>query len=813
MWEDARAVAGGERQSRLKEWRQQIRALSLPETCLHETHAALRGIPGTSPLTLWAVRSSATHEDDDEATAAGLYTTRLGVPLDGLPEAIRECWASLWSDAACAYHDRLKTATDETGMAVIIQPLLSPVCSGVAYSQHPLTSNPDHVLVNAVPGLAEALVSGRVTPDAYLVHVGRDSEPRVLEAHIAERSTILMPADPGVKELPVTDDRRQQAAVSDEHILALARLTKDVERKLTHPVDVEWAIDEAGIWLLQARSISKSLAKGVLTNGTSAWSRANFKETLPELPSPLGLSFLQDFMQRNIIRHYIDLGCDLPPELSSVRIIEGRPFLNVSLLQLVVAQLAGDPALVAEQVGGRLPQPPRTHRLPWWKLGRAAVLAAIAMRRASKQAAAWFSEMRRMGEDHATDRLKGLQPVELWDRLDRIGQRLAERDLTFAIVSGASQGMHALRWLLARRLRDEWRPVLNASVQGIGTVISARQIFLLAELAGVARADPKTRSYFVNDSWESGRYRTDLAGSAFLEAFDRYLKEYGHRAVGESDVMSPRFAENPDGLLDVIRGHLLRDNPTSIETVHQRQTGARAAAVARIQSSFGWRWHERILFRWWHHDLCRYLALREANRHHLMYFTSAVRRLLLTLGGVLAADGTIASEDDVFFLTIDELRALCNRQGGRDSKANVRARRAERERQAMTTVPDFIGGIPVVKDAAERARGALLGLPISTGYAEGTARLVRSTNDFTRVQAGDILVVSVIDPGLAPLFGLAGGLIAEMGGILSHGAIIAREYGIPAVANVAGIMDLLHDSDRVAVDANAGEIRLLGRAG
>jgi len=192
-----------------------------------------------------------------------------------------------------------------------------------------------------------------------------------------------------------------------------------------------------------------------------------------------------------------------------------------------------------------------------------------------------------------------------------------------------------------------------------------------------------------------------------------------------------------------------------------------------------------------------------------MYFTSAARHLLLAIGGVLATDGRIPAEEDVFFLTIDELRDACSGGAPGDWKAVVQLRRAERERHAANTVPDFIGVVPLERDAGERAQGVLAGLPISTGYAEGKACIVRSMNDFTKVHAGDILVVSVIDPGLAPLFGLAGGLIAEMGGILSHGAIIAREYGIPTVANVAGIINLLHDSDRVAVDATAGEVRIL----
>ena len=200
-----------------------------------------------------------------------------------------------------------------------------------------------------------------------------------------------------------------------------------------------------------------------------------------------------------------------------------------------------------------------------------------------------------------------------------------------------------------------------------------------------------------------------------------------------------------------------------------------------------------------------------------MYYAAATRSLLLRLGEWLVEQGRLSSQEDVFYLTI-EARANLLAGGSNDWQGIIQARRAERNRNAMISVPDTI------QDWREAVRGTEVspavvsggifhGIPISSGRVVGTVRFVRSMEDWSRVCRGDILVVSVIDPGMAPLFGVAAGLVAEMGGTLSHGAIIAREYGLPAVANVPGITTRLKDGDRISLDAERGEIIVQEQAG
>jgi rifampicin phosphotransferase len=279
--------------------------------------------------------------------------------------------------------------------------------------------------------------------------------------------------------------------------------------------------------------------------------------------------------------------------------------------------------------------------------------------------------------------------------------------------------------------------------------------------------------------------------------------------VAESDVMSPRFSEVPDDVLGVIRGHMIAPPSCAMREVRRRQSGAREHALRRMRTAFGWRYHQWACVRWWHARLSRFLALREANRHHLTYLTSAVRQLLLMMGRQFASSGVLNQQGDIFFLTNNEIRTLVS--GNAENWISiVESRRAERARNALQEAPDFIMEHGHAVQSADPSKASseqvLHALSISSGVVSGPVRLVRSREDFRNVQRGDIVVTAVLDPGMAPLFGLAGGLIVEMGGILSHGAIIAREYGIPTVANIHGVTRLLQDGQRLILNADTGQV-------
>jgi pyruvate,water dikinase len=327
----------------------------------------------------------------------------------------------------------------------------------------------------------------------------------------------------------------------------------------------------------------------------------------------------------------------------------------MTLLYSLVAQLRGNPSLMAEQMGGEsITRVPEARPLGWLAFIRAGLVMVAEMRKAVRYGPSWFAEMKTMAVEHRADRLRTVSGEEIVLRLDAIGQWLDEHELTFGIAGGVSQCLQALGGLLPRWLGEDWRALLNGALQGQSAVISAQQIVRLAELAQMIRRDPSVRSLFTAEGWDPVEVHRRLEGTDVLRVFDRYLADYGHRGVGESDVMSPRFADRPELLLTVLRAQLLAPTPVTPADILQRQAQVRERALAEIRARCGWRLHRWAIFSWWYRRLCRFFALREANRHHLMYYSAAVRSLLLRLGEWLVERGVLSSREDIFYITINE---------------------------------------------------------------------------------------------------------------------------------------------------------------
>ena len=810
QWKAALHSSGAERQRILAHCRAIIQNHDIVELTAQIVDQACRlDLPLHG---MWAVRSSATNEDGAHTSFAGVYRTRLGIPVEEMGLAVKDLWLSLWDERVLNYHATSGLSGVSPAMAVVIQPLLEPLAAGVAYSAHPLTGRATQVMINTVAGLGAALADGRVTPDQYVVEIAENSQPiRISERTIVGQTRALRMTSHGLQDMSLSDEAVGRATLSDDQLFDLARTAKQIEKTFGHPMDIEWLYDDRGLWLLQARPISGLTRSTQLTNDKCEWSRANFKETLPELPSPLGLSFLELFMERHIVAPYRRLGCLIPSGISSVRTFKGRPYINMTLFHSLVAQLRGDPSLLVEQMGGEtLARAPEVRPLGWFARARAGIVMMAELRKTVHYGPAWFADMKAMASEHRADRLRTVSGEDIVLRLNVIGQWLDEHELTFGIAAGVSQCLHALGAVLPRWLGQDWRALLNGALQGQTAVISAQQIVRLAEIADMVRRDPSVSLWFTAEGWDPVEVRRKLDGTDVLRAFNRYLDDYGHRGVGESDVMSPRFADRPEMLLAVLRTQILAPTNATPADILQRQTVVRERALAEIRARLGWRFHRWAIFSWWYRRLCRFFALREANRHHLMYYSAAARSLLLRLGEWLVERGRLSSREDIFYLKIEEHPDLLT-EGPNNWQGMIHARRAERDRYAATSVPDTI------RDWKDAVRGTnassvvvseriLHGIPISGGKVVGPARFVRSMEDWSRVCRGDILVVSVIDPGMAPLFGVVAGLIAEMGGTLSHGAIIAREYGLPAVANVPGITTRLKEGDRISLDAERGEI-------
>lgn len=806
LWEQVRTAKGARRASLLDDCRNRIRQGRLSDACFSELMrriAALR-----RPVDeRWAVRSSATNEDDARASFAGLYCTELGVAGDQLAASVQTVWASLWDERVAAYYERVGWSERPPAMAVVIQPVLQARAAGVLYTIHPVTGRVDQIVVNAVPGLAAGLVDGTMTPDQFTLHWDASAaRASICERVIAHKHRMMQVGDAGATERELAPAECGRPSVTDEELEKLVQLGKRVEAAVRQPVDIEWASDQQGFWLLQARPVTVAPAQTPSDQPVCEWSRTNFKETMPEVPSPLGISFLQQFMELFLMGPYRRLGCQIPPGMSSVRIYRGRPYLNVSLMYALIEQLRGNPSTLAEHMGGHtITRPLPVRRLSPAALLRAGVLVAWWISRAAGQSERWFADMKRMGAENRQDAVQALTLDQVRERIEALNEEFIRREMTFGIAGGVTQCLQALGYLLPRWLGEDWRGLLNAALQGQAQAISAKQIVRLAELVEVARREVPVRHVFESAEWDARAADRRFVGTEFSRLFEQYLLDYGHRGLGESDIMSPRFADQPEVVLEVLRHQINAPTAQSPADIAARQRTVREQGCAAIRTRCGWiRW---VVFSWWYRRLCRFYALREANRHHLMYYAGATRRLLLRAGAMLTERGLLEQAEDIFFIRVEEQLSLLNLED-RDWRALVQARKQARARDMDTVAPDRLidGAEETAEDFVPDAAG-WRGVPISAGLATGPARIIRTLADWKKVAPGDILVAPVIDPGMAPLFGIAAGLVVEMGGTLSHGAIIAREYGLPAVANIPGIAAAVRDGEIVELDAAGGIVR------
>jgi pyruvate,water dikinase len=812
VWRRLLSANQEERNRELSSIQECLQKQTLPAGFQAELELRLVGLTHNR-ATRWAVRSSATNEDVEQASAAGLYRTSLGLSSSEVLRGICHCWQSLWTEAAIEYALRTRGKTSCPSMAVVIQPLLQAAVAGVAYSIHPVTGRTSQVVINAVPGLASSLVSGEVTPDQYVVEVAEDEgRPiRIRRRQLVRKVQKLVAISTGVQAENLSDSAQEQSSLSDAQLFELARLSKQIEAAFQSPTDLEWVWDDERLWVVQARPITGIQPSPALTNDECEWTRANLKETMPELPSPLGLSFLERFMDSYIIAPYRRLGCKVPDGLSCVRELHGRPYLNVTLFYTLITQLRGNPSFLTEQMGGEpLGFMPSVRPLSGLALVRAGLSMMREWRRVVREGPRNFAVMKHMAEIYQAGRIRNLSVKELAESLDGLGRWLDAHEVTFGIVGGVAQSLQAMGSFLPGWLGEDWRELLNGSLQGQGSVISAQHILRLAELVQVARSEVVVQQWFLSDGWAASEFREALAGTGFLRRFEEYLADYGHRAVGESDILSPRIADQPDAVLVLLQTQLRSGKAVPPEDVLSRQAQRRQESLAEIHRRFGWRQHRGLFFRWWYRRLSRFCALREANRHHLLYYSTAVRHLLLQLGERMVEQEVLTQRDDIFYLTMDERAALTEGEH-LDWRRLVQERREKRRHDTELQVPDTIRDWEAVLEqgtslTGQVADGSLRGIAVSAGTATGPVCIVRSTEGWKRVKPGDILVVPVIDPGMTPLLGIAAGLIAEMGGTLSHGAIIAREYGLPVLVNVPYATSRLRENEQVTIVSATGTV-------
>jgi len=807
----ADARAGGSLGEILADVRARIEATPLPddlEVVLCERVARL--IAGRDGVL--SVRSSGVHEDDREASHAGIHASVVvnGRDIRALVGAVKTCWASLWTEAAWAYRQRHAIPHEAAAMAVVVQRFVSASASGVAFSADPLTGDRATVVVEAGWGAGDALVGGRMTPDQYRVAMNGSGPVGVRRR--------AGPHGPSV--------------LSDEQVMELAAAATALERTLGAPVDLEWVFDGRAFWAVQARSITTlAVADRQPARRSTLWTRANLKEVFPELPSPLALSYLAIWLNRMFRAYHAAQGYTLQDGAELTSVIHGRPYLNLSLMQDLAIERGGDPAIVGRLFGGggARPRPPGPASRPKLSLAGNVRLAREMLAtffRTPARGRRLFRIMRAEAALLASVPLDTLDDTTLAAHFERFGATLLHESTLrrlHEVVSAQSRAYMVLEALVTAWVPDGDDGVMTRLMTGLGTLPNVQMTYRLMDLGAVAARESRARAYFMGelDGAAIRDYERALAGTAVLAGLREFLQKFGHRGSYESDVMSPRFAEDPTPVLRMLQLHV-RAGGTETAAAHAAERGRlRRAAMAEIRRTLRARRGPLAFATQWaaFSIVCgavrRLLALRDECRHVTTMLVAHLRRVALEMGRRGSRAGTLADSSDVFFLTWDELpRVLCDRGG--DVAAVAAERRRQRAREAEMVAPDLLSDDGVTNGhpapAEPQNDAELLGDGVSPGVVSGRVRVLRSMEDIGRL-SGEIVVFPAIEPTFTPIFPLVHGLVAEIGGLLSHAAILAREYGLPAIVNVPDATRRLRDGDRVELDGSSGRIRVLERAG
>jgi pyruvate,water dikinase len=732
-----------------------------------------------------AVRSSAVGEDAGGASFAGIHESLLGIAPADLTGAVRDVAASALSDRAAAYRREMGLSPAEGPAAVVVQPLVPADRAGVAFG---IGEANDAVVVEAVPGLGEALVQGKETPETWeATHTG------------GSWNVFLRGKPPG-----------GEPVLSEEAVGRIADGVRRLQSAAGVPLDVEWCSAGGSVSYVQARPRTRPL--GALPAG-QAWTRSNFRDVLPDVATALTRSFVRNALGP-ALREYYATFLRLDDGTPLIESIYGRLVSNESVLQRLLDLLGVPRSIVDVSVGGGEGGADRFEPMDLWRQARHPILMMRSLAnvlRAPRRSRRFLDRLGRLVEE-----ARALSPSQLSDAdlTHWVGTVPRETGTEFArcsvYVVGALQGQ---QYRLASLLRAVPHPgaAITRLVAPVLDTVSTRLTDELTELAIAFRR------------WEGGaRFLSDLTDehrgpSAWRESlppdlFERvrsWVDRHGHRGPWESDLASTRYRDDWRIFGRLLLPLVAADaDPESPDARRARLEAARDETWREVAARVGPL--KRMAIRGSLRQLAKLLALREELRSETV--ASFVRPVFREAGRRLAEREQLASWEDLWHLTLDELvRALTD--PGFDAAGAVARERGRRaawkridvpNRFRSEEVPEFRyrpheGGYPSV---------ALTGTGISPGLAVGRCRLLTTPEDGVALEAGEILVAHTTDPGWTPLFARAGGVVVEMGGTLSHAGIVAREYGIPCVGNVEGVMHRLLDGQTLRIDGTKGEVEV-----
>jgi len=751
----------------------------------------------------YAVRSSATAEDSPTASFAGQQDTYLNVVGPAaILQHVSRCWASLFTERAVTYRQRNGFDHRKVHMAVVVQQMVFPQSAGILFTADPVTSNRKVASVEASFGLGEALVSGLVNADVYKV---RDGDIVTKAVATKQRAIHASPAG-GTQEQAIEPARQEQPALTDAQVVQLAQLGRRIEAHFGRPQDIEWCLVDDGFQIVQSRPITTLFPiPAVGDRENHVYVSVGHQQMMTDPMKPLGLSMWQLTALRPMYdaggRLFVDVTQGLASPMSRAGLLEvmgrGDPLIR-DALETILDRGDFIPSLPDQGPAG----PPAGGAPAPIEADPGIVTDLIERSQAS--IATLQRDIRTKSGPARFDFL-----LEAFQEHKRV---LGDPRSMQVIMAG----MEATWWL--NEQLQAWLGEKNAAdtltLSAPNNVTSEMGLALL-EVADVIRPHPEVVA-FLQDVEDEG-FLDELAklpgGQEAQDAIRAYLDRYGMRCVGEIDITRPRWSERPTTLVPVILDNVRNFEPGArerrFEQGRQEAEKKEQDVLERLRAlPDGERKAEetkRMIDR-----VRTFIGYREYPKYAIVSRYFVYKQALLEEAERLVQAHVLGETEDIFYLTFQELHEVVGTNQV-DDQLIRRRKDAFRAYQALTPPRVLTSDGEVIAGAYRRddvPAGALVGLPVSAGTVEGRARVILDMAE-ADLEAGDILVTAYTDPSWTPLFVAINGLVTEVGGLMTHGAVIAREYGLPAVVGVEHATRLIRDGQRIRVHGTDGYVEIL----
>lgn len=747
-----------------------------------------------------AVRSSSPFEDLKSASFAGQYESFLNVEGDdALFGAVKECWASLWSQRAVKYRKNKEIHNENVKMAVLVQEMVPAEASGILFTE-------DKIVIEAVWGLGDMLVGGKIIPDHLVVE---RKEFNVIERKISHKPVMSQISERGVTVVAVPEHLRDAPVLEDKHIRTLCALGKKVERIFGCPQDIEWALHNDKIVLLQARPISVKQSPDV-------WSRANLAEMLPGYVSYLSRipENRPDFFKVGIQPLLECFGIkDIPEDLKLTDYIYGHIYVNMTAVHETLGKIPGlSPESLNESMGHQSEEENVSQPRP----GLSAIIKLLP---GAFRVIKFFLELPAQAEQvmpysiELIDEIRhrNLQELSLeeldelvWDMYDRTAQVFQ----VHACTALANSSIFGIVQKTLKKLGEEGTE--NLLTMGLKGMSSSQLGVEMWELAESAKKSPRVSEVILSKEGDALKELEHFPeGSAFLKELKESMERIGDRCSQELELSMPRWEENLYFVLSMVASYL-NTNVCPVKTMEE-QKGVRQKTTYYILKKLSKNPVEKLLFKKILERSQKYIVTRENLKTTWVRGISAMRAVYLAIAENLVDKGILKERDDIFYLKMTEASDLIVGSLETELEALIEERKKEREEYAHLDVPETIVGKPLPIEeftCTVEPKELLEGLGCSHGVITGKARVVLDAAKCPDLREGEILIAPVTDPGWSPLFVIASGLVMELGGTLSHGVIIAREYGIPAVVGVKNATKIIKTGQLITVNGNKGIVSI-----